>query len=122
MKTLLFQGLLANHSYGEADDILFLSGLRDPLAEELRNAIERKQVTARYWITDRQVSKDEADEAWVGELMGLADCEFYSHYSETTGYLWTDENARIGGHDLIGELKSYAGRWLILEIDVHDGS
>jgi len=120
MQTLLYQGLLSLRSYGEADDILFLSSLSDPLADELQDDISGKQVTARYWITDKQVTKDEANEAFVGELMGLAECDFGSRYSEITGYLWTDEEVNIGGHDLIEELRSSTGKWLILEIDVHD--
>jgi hypothetical protein len=40
-------------------------------------------------------------------------------YSETTGYLWTDEKLQVGGHDLIEELSGSAGKFLIFEADVH---
>lgn len=113
-----YSGLLSLHSYGEADDILFLSSFTDPFAEVMQTQIARKLVTARYWITDKQVTRDEAAEAFLRHVTGQAECDFGSHYSEYTGYLWTDEECRIGGHDLIRELKSHVGKWLILEIEI----
>ncbi len=115
-----YSGTLALHSYGEADDILFLSSLANPLAEVLQDDIARKTVTARYWITDKPVSKAEAQECFIRQLMGDAGCKFGSRYSEITGYLWTDEEVKIGGHDLMAELRSYVGKFLILEIETHD--
>ena len=119
MKTLTYSGLLSKHSWGEADDILFLSSQSDPLAEQLQSDIACKQVTARYWITDKQATKEQAQEDFVRQLVGAADCDFGSRYSEMTGYLWTDEACKIGGHDLIAELRSHVGKWLILEVEVH---
>lgn len=119
MKTKTYQGFLALHSWGDADDILFISSIKDPLAKELSNQISYKTVSVRYWITDKEVTKDEAQLEFLKRLYGNADCEFRSHYSEITGYLWTDEEIKIGGHDLIEELRSHVGKWLILEIDIH---
>ena len=114
MKT--YTGLLSLHSFGEAYDILFISSVGEPLAEELQWMVG-KQATVRYWITDTQASKDEAKEDFIRQLYGAADGKFGSRYSEITGYLWTDEELNVGGHDLIAELKSYAGKWLILEVE-----
>jgi hypothetical protein len=119
METKTYTGLLSLHSWEEADDILYVSSLKDPLAEVLQDDIANKTVTARYWITDKEATKEQALVAFLKKLSGVADCDFGSAYSEITGYLWTDEECKIGGHDLIGELKSHVGKWLILEIDVH---
>ena len=116
MKNRTYTGLLSFHSYGEADDILFLSTLNDPLADELQ-WMSGKKVTVRYWITDKEVTKGEAQEGFVRWLVGAADVEFGSRYSEITGYLWTDEELNVGGHDLIEELRSNVGKWLILEVE-----
>ncbi|MNJ80064.1 hypothetical protein D3C77_783070 [compost metagenome] len=51
--------------------------------------------------------------------MGFCDVGYGARYSELTGYLWTDEYLKVGGHDIIEELRSYVGKWLILEIEVH---
>lgn len=115
MKT--YEGLLCLHSYGEADDILFLSSASNPLAEELE-WMHRKNVTVRYWVTGKPCSKEEASAEFLKTCMGAADVDFGSRYSELTGYLWTDEELCVGGHDLIAELKSNVGKWLILEVEV----
>lgn len=119
MRTIKYNGLLCLHGWGEAYDILFLSSVSDPFADELEYKIKRKKVTARYWITDKPCSKEEANEDFMKIVMGLAETDFGSHYSEYTGYLWTDEECKIGGHDLIKELKQNIGKWLILEIEIH---
>jgi hypothetical protein len=118
-KTLTYTGLLSRHSHGEADDILFLSTEEEPLAEVLDGRIRRTQVTVRYWITNFPCSREEATEDHARQLMGIAATKFGAVYSEITGYLWTDQECNIGGHDLIGELEDCAGKWLILEIEVH---
>ena len=115
MKT--YEGLLSLHKYGEAYDILFLSSVSEPLAEELE-WMHRKNVTVRYWVTDKPCSKDEASTEFLKTCMGAADIYFGSRYSEITGYLWTDEDLHVGGHDLIAELKSNVGKWLILEVEL----
>lgn len=114
-ETRTYQGLLSLHSFGEADDILFLSSVTDPLAQEL-GWMRRKQATVRYWITDKPATKEQAQDDFIGTLSGVADGRFGARYSEITGYLWTDEELNVGGHDLIRELKSHVGKWLILEI------
>ena len=116
MKT--YQGLLSLHSWGEADDILYLSSLTDPLAEEL-DWMSGKKVTVRYWITDKECTRDEASEAAMLTVMGAAYVTIDSQYSEITGYLWTDEDLNVGGHDLLEELKSSVGKWLIFEVQEH---
>jgi hypothetical protein len=119
VKSYKFNGLLSLHHYGDAQNTLFLSSLLNPLALELENIIFRRIVSIRYWITDKQVSKETAQEQFLKTLYGEADPEFSSKYSEITGYLWTDEFCKIGGHDLIEILKSHVGSWLYMEIDLH---
>lgn len=116
---LQYTGLLCHHSWGDADDILFLSSEPDPLAEVLDSSIAHKHVTVHYWITDQECTRDEAQDQFLRKLCGVANIDFVSHYSEMTGYLWTDESVQIGGHNLISELSSHIGKWLILEIEIH---
>lgn len=117
--TLTYQGLLSLHGY-DGEDFLYLSSLRMPLADELKNAISGRLVSVRYWITDKPATKEEATMDFVKLLAGVANCEFGAHYSEPTGYLWTDESINIGGHGIMDELQSSVGKWLIMEIDVHE--
>lgn len=91
------------------------------LAEKLEPIIDEKQVSVRYWICADKMSQEEANEAFQLHLFGGKASALYSPiYSEITGYLWTDEELRVGGHDLLKELDSFIGKYLILEIEVHD--
>lgn len=122
METKTYAGKLRLDDYGdyEGRDILFISSLEDPIAEVLDDDISGRTVSLRYWVCDVEMTKDQAHESFLRTLMGIADIDFGSVYSEATGYLWTDEEMKIGGHDLLAELKGYVGKWLILEIDIHE--
>ena len=117
--TLNVSGILRQSSWGEADDILYVSSIDEPLAEFLKDRIDEKQVSVRYWITDKESTKEEAQESFLRYLAGDADARLESAYSEYTGYLWTDEWVNIGGHDIIEELSENIGKWLTLEIEIH---
>lgn len=116
--TKTYEGLLCLHNRGEESNVLFLSSLSDPIAEELY-WIYNKKVTARYWVSDKPCTREEVIDATIPTVMGIGEVKFRSHYSEYTGYLWTDEELKIGGHDLLSELKSHVGKWLILDLEVH---
>lgn len=118
-ETITYEGLLREGPYGEADDVLFLGDDDEPFAKTLDEAIEGKQVSVRYWIADKQCSREEAQEDYLKQVIGLAETCFGASYSEATGYLWTTEECKVGGHDLIEEFKSSVGKWLILEIEIH---
>jgi len=117
-ETLTFTGQLAVRDFGDESDVLHLDGHDKALSEELE-VIAKKTVTARYWLTDEQVSREQAQEQFMRKVFGAADVQYSPHYSEVTGYLWTDEDLMVGGHDLLAELTSAAGKWLILEVEVH---
>lgn len=92
---------------------------RGPIAKEL-DWLCGKKVSIRYWITNERITKPAAQEIFLKKLFGEADICYESHYSEYTGYLWTDEDLNIGGHDLLNELRSSDGKYLILEVEAHD--
>jgi hypothetical protein len=48
--------------------------------------------------------------------VGLGEADVGHRYSEITGYLWTDEEIMVGGHDLIEELHDHLGKFCHLEI------
>ena len=87
------------------------------LYEELD--LDRHTVSVRYWISDSKQSKDEMISGVLKSLYGVADLDYNHVYSETTGYLFTTEEFKVGGHDLIEELYSFIGKYAILEIDIH---
>lgn len=108
-----------NGEYHEALVVDDDSPQRDqPLAERFED-LRRKQVTIRYWVCGQKCTQDEATDYFLRSVMGFCEADFGARYSELTGYLWTDEYLKVGGHDIIEELRSNVGKWLILEIEVH---
>lgn len=122
-----YKGYLRESYWGGADDILFLFPSKSaegadlsPLSEILEEDLEGKQVSVRYYVCNRKCSLVEAQKSHLAMLAGLVDANVGARYSEVTGYLWTDEEVKIGGHGLIEELHSHVGKWLILIVDIHD--
>lgn len=96
MKKYSYEGLLSLHCHGEASNVLFLSSLVEPLAEEL-SFMKQKTVTVRFWTSSRQPESAEAmKEGFIKHLCGLGKTDFGHAYSECTGYLWTDEEINVG--------------------------
>lgn len=131
MTTETYVGYIKVLSAGEADDILYIDPLpsvvekeydTEPFAEILEESISGMQVSVRYWICSGEMNKDQAVSSFMmNTLYGMiAECNYCQFYSEETGFLWCDEDIKIGGHDLLTELKSFVGKYLILEVDIHD--
>lgn len=120
-----YRGWLVEHSYGETDNILFLErskGNRDePLAMELKDDMEEygQYLSVRYIMLKEEKAIDELTEDMTKRICGIGDIDYGDAYSEITGYLWTDEDIVVGGHDLLDELKSYLGMLCHLEIQFH---
>lgn len=117
MTTRTYRGRITEHDSGDAPDILYLTEIDEPLAEAIRNDINElgAHLTVRYHITDTARPAEDLDES-LAHLAGLGEAAFAHRYSEITGYLWTDEEITVGGHDLLEELRSHAGKFCHLEI------
>jgi hypothetical protein len=80
----------------------------------------RKQVSIRYWTSEKELDDDAIKQKAVEEILGLIDAKYRARFSEVTGYLWTDENFKVGGHDMLARLTSEIPRFLLLEMTVHE--
>lgn len=108
-----YRGWLSLHSSGEANDILFLSTVREPFAEAIQDDLGAHGhfVTVRYFVSDTDKTPDELTENLIRVVSGDLHADYGDHYSEYTGYLWTDEEVKVGGHDLLEELKGSVGKF-----------
>lgn len=118
-KTL--QGQLITRDNGDSYYSLCLTSIDDePIARYLREELREiigKQVSLKYWISDKSKTKSQLKEDFIRNYYGDLEVEYFDHYSEYTGYLWTDEEFNVGGHDLINELRSYEGKYLYMIIE-----
>lgn len=123
-KTYTYEGWLALHHSGDSSDLLYITSVKYPLAEEIKNLLgwRKTQVSVRYIVSNKALSENERLDVEILQSIGEGKAEFGAHYNELTGYLYTDEEFKIGGHDLIVELKSSIGKWLWLEIQIHNSN
>jgi hypothetical protein len=112
-----YRGNLRVGDRGESMDVLFL-GDGDPLAEIISDDIEvyGNYLSVRYWTADVPMADDAIQEGAIRQMLGAGDVRFHERYSDVTGYLWTDEDLKVGGHDLLAELEAQEGSYCLLEI------
>ncbi len=73
-------------------------------------------LTIKYFTSIVEISEDNLPLELAKMLMGVGEGIYELVYSETTGYLWTTEELKVGGHDLLQELYSFRGKYLHMEI------
>lgn len=112
-----FQGKLLFTSNGEESDILSIDD-EYILTEDIEEKIKKygNFLTVRYWISDQRKTLEELTEATVMMICGAGQADYGVAYSEYTGYLWTDEDLIVGGHNLLEELKNNINKYLYMEI------
>jgi len=122
-KEIIYAGRIAERPCGEDDYALFIGDADRPFADQFEDALEEhgRMVTVRYFITDEHRTIEELTENHVRMLVGAATAEYSQRYSEITGYLWTDAELNVGGHDLLTELRDHAGRYLHMTVMFHGG-
>lgn len=119
-------GWIKEYENSEGESVLWLDSQNeyDEHEETLTERLEfftRKRATVRYYSCDKKFTEEEAQDYFIRKLYGDIDCEYDMAYSECTGYLWTDESLKVGGHDLLRELYSHVGKYVMIVVDVDTG-
>jgi hypothetical protein len=114
----VYDGIVTLRDYGDGMGLTFLSDDDEPLAARVMDdcGAYGRYASVRYFVSDEPRPVAEMEENLVRKISGALDANFGDCYSEITGYLWTDEEAVIGGHDVIAEISTYEGRYVWLEI------
>lgn len=68
---------------------------------------------------DTPINLNQIDETKIVSMEGDVESEYYHQYSDLTGYLWTDEGFKAGGHDIPQILKSHNGEYIHMEIELY---
>lgn len=113
---MTYAGWIREATWGEGDDILFLSDEDEPLARRIQDDMDAhgSYLSVRYWTAPNELSEEDRTDIII--RAGLGEATVGHAYSDVTGYLWTDEEINVGGHDLIEELHSHVGEFCHLEI------
>ncbi len=97
-------------------------GELNPLSEVIMDDMYEhgRYLSVRYFTYDdtgKELPIESIQEEFIKSLYGEGDVKYGMQYSEETGYLWTDDDINVGGHDLREELESHVGKLIHLEID-----
>lgn len=66
------------------------------------------------------IDMEHLDETKVVSMEGDVESYYYHRYSEYTGYLWTEEGFKAGGHDIPEILESHVGEYIHMEIELYE--
>lgn len=89
-------------------------------AEFFKENLDNKQVSISYYISDKPLTRKELEKQHIDKIMGIVDASCYPVYSDVTGYLWTEEDCKIGGHNLLEEINNYEGKYIDMQIVIHN--
>lgn len=111
-----YNGLINYQVRGENDDAVYVGDTL--LAEAIADDIDEhgRYLSVRYFITVEEKTWDEAVEDLIRHVAGVGEARYEDRYSDITGYLWTEEDLVVGGHDLMDEITDHIGKYLLLEI------
>jgi hypothetical protein len=128
-KTYTYAGWLSLGGWPRGEDdgceeCVFLSDSDEPLFDRIQDEAHPngRTVFVRWWWADKEASREELSTEFTMSVLGASKLCFGARYSEATGYLWTDNEFIVGGHDLNTELGSLQGKWVHFELDVLDKS
>lgn len=68
---------------------------------------------------DTPIDIEHIDETKIVSMEGDVESRYYHRYSDYTGYLWTEEGFKCGGHDIPEILQSHLGKYIHMEIELY---
>lgn len=117
MKTKVYKGKIRIGTYYPNDEALFVGEDSEPFIELWKyDFANRQQVSVRYWISESNKTLEQLQENQLLSISGASEADYGDRYSDITGYLWTDQDLKIGGHDLFNELIGHVGKYLYMEV------
>lgn len=116
---IVYNGIIQEGVMGENSDALFIGDMEEPIAKCFDDDFGGKWVSVSYYISDVEKTKQELMENRLISITGSVEADYRDAYSELTGYLWTDEELKVGGHDLLKILNDNLGKFIYMEVQIH---
>ena len=119
MKTISYIGKLLDKKLANNTKELFLSTIDKPFVEVLTKQFGGKFVNVEYWITNKEVTKSEADMLYLKHLTGKADVnsEDYCDNAGMGGIFFQAGKTTDMGSLLVDILEMNLGKYIILEFN-----
>ena len=113
----LYKGIILLRDFEEGEAI-YIGNDDEPLVEQIKDTMywEGSYLSVTYYIADKKTAGHILERNYLENMLGIATAKLYCTYSDLTGYLWTTEELKVGGHDLIQELQNNEGKFLYMRI------
>ena len=85
---------------------------------ELLEEFSGKQVWCNYAFSTEPLTPELVLQAAIDTAEGEVDARYSVAWSEITGYLWTNNDGNIGGHDMIAIFEQHVGEYAALIVEV----
>ncbi len=79
-----------------------------------------KYASIQILTGDTPIDINHIDETKIVSMIGEVTSKYYHCYSDLTGYLWTTEEFKCGGHDIPKILSSHMGEYIHMEIELYE--
>lgn len=79
----------------------------------------RRYASIQMLTGDTPIDIEHIDETKIVSMEGDVSSHYYHRYSDYTGYLWTEEGFKCGGHDIPEILRSFMGKYIHMEIELY---
>ena len=87
---------------------------------KVRKSTTYKYASIQILTGDTPIDMDHIDETKIVSMEGYVNSHYYHRYSDYTGYLWTEEGFKCGGHDIPKILESHMGEYIHMEIGLYE--
>ena len=113
-----FDGCLS----GDAEDCTAIQTEDENIifAKFFEENLDNKQVSISYYISDKPLTREKLEKQYIDKIMGIVDASCYPVYSDITGYLWTEEECKVGGHNILNEINNFEGKYIDMKIVIHN--
>ena len=100
-------------------------GYKIDLITRIQEAVNNygTKVAVRYWTCDSDQPDEQIEEGAIRTIIGALNASFEEHsysYSEWTSGVDYDTEFTVGGHNIMNELLSHSGKWLVIEVEFLD--
>lgn len=103
---------------GDGDDTIAIGN--SFLAEDLEIfQYADEPVNVGFAFYDQLITPEILLESSIAQAVGEVEAHLYARYSDITGFLWLNQEAKVGGHDLLKIFEAHLGEYGALVVS-HD--
>lgn len=78
-----------------------------------------KYASIQMLTGNEPIDMEHIDETKLVSMEGDVESEYYHRYSDYTGYLWTEEEFKCGGHDIPKILSAHRDEYVYMELKLY---